>query len=126
MKTQVEQVIKNMERAQQAIINITLFSADDQNKAMYEAAYEWLESIGCKGEDQTLVTSTRQFWGFWKMEWYRLDVAFLNWSDYYDYTKMSLKEIKKVYNFYHNHQNELLQSSITQSGYHQAIKMMRS
>ncbi len=125
METQLETVKKNIARAQQAITKITLLSADDQNKAMYEAAYEWLESIGCKGDDATLVTSTRQFWGFWKMEWYRLDVAFLNWGDYYDYSKMSLKGIVNVYEFYHNSRNQLLQSSVTQSGYHQAIKKMR-
>lgn len=125
METQLEIVKKNIARAQAQITKIALISADDQNKAMYEAAYEWLESIGCHGDDQTLVTSTRQFWGFFKMEWYRLDVAFLNWGDYYDYTSMSLKDIKTVYRFYHNSRNELLQSSITQSGYHQAIKKMR-
>jgi hypothetical protein len=122
MKTEIEKLKERMARAQAIITEVTTLDADKQNKAMFEAAYEWLETIGVHGDDQTLITSARQFWGFWKMEWHRLDMLFINYFNNHD---CHARELRQMYDYIHNPRNKFLQGCITQAGYHQFIKSVR-
>jgi hypothetical protein len=121
METQIERAKLQHARTQAVIKDITGLTADEQNAMMFEKAYDWLESIGCKGDDQTMIASTRQFWGFWKCEWHRLDLLFINWWNHHDNT---LDDVA-MYEFYHNPENKFLQGAITHAGYHQLIKTIR-
>lgn len=121
METQVEAARKVFEKMQRVVTETTGLSAEEQNKLMFEAAYEWLESMGVHGDNQTLITSARQFWGFWKNEWHRLDLLFINWFN----TSACQLYNREAYDFFHNPRNKFLQGCITHAGYHQLMKTIR-
>ncbi|MCE2936663.1 MAG: hypothetical protein ACK5WO_00185 [Cyclobacteriaceae bacterium] len=104
-------------RVQARVHELTGLSPDEQNARMFEAAYEWLESIGCTGSDQTAMTSTRQFWGFFKLEWHKCDLRFINHYQRWEYYLGHAE--------WYNHFHSVGNSSFIDPhghGYHQVIK----
>lgn len=71
--TIVEQLRQRIALTQREMQAATGLNAEQQEAAMFEAAFPWLDSIGCTGADQLHMTSTREFWGFWRLEYFNID-----------------------------------------------------
>jgi len=96
---------------------ITGISEDDQFTMEFRAAFEWLNMIGCAGMDESNMTATKEFWGFWKMEWHRLNKQFL-----IEYARFNYSNPREWYEYFHSiaEYNKLLH--YTEVNYHQVIK----
>jgi hypothetical protein len=108
----------NVIRARRAVLALTGYHEDDITRLKIEKAFDWLDMIGCTGDMQTQMASTKEFWNnFWLPEWHRLDVLFLNHHAQWQYNYNH----KEWYDHFHT-SPQFMNSPIVQAGYHQVIK----
>lgn len=112
-----EMVRAMMAETRQRVTEITGISEVDQFAMEFSAAFAWLRMIGCNGASESMMTATKEFWGFWKMEWHRMNKQFL-----IEYGRFKYAEPRKWYDYFHSidDYNKLL--DYTEVNYHQVIK----
>lgn len=112
-----EMVRHMMIETRRKVREITGISENDQFDMEFRAAFEWLNMIGCAGADETNMTATKEFWGFWKMEWHRLNKQFL-----IEHARFNYPNAREMYDYFHSiaEYNKLL--DYTEINYHQVIK----
>lgn len=123
MKTVIDSIKAEMQAARERVMAITGYSEEQINDMLFESAYEWLKYQGCDDHIQLQFASTKEFWGFWKMDiWHPSDMAFLEHYRRFRYDdKLAAQH---YYQCFHYVQNSHMNSDVAAAGYHSLIKKL--
>ena len=122
MTTAIDNIKAEMQAARERVMAITGFSEEQLNDMVFESAYEWLKYQGCDDHIQLQFASTKEFWGFWKLDiWHPSDMAFLNHFRTYQYDQLTARHF---YQCFHYVQNSYMNSDVAAAGYHSLIKKL--
>lgn len=117
--TRAEQLHKEIECTTQEVMEITGLSEDEISRMVFDSAYEWLQHIGCDAYGLEHVPATKEFWSFWRHEWYKVDRNFIrHWLQYGN------ANTRQLYIHFHNasDSNEYLNSAVIHAAYHRVVK----
>ena len=120
-KSPVEAAQEDMRYTQREVRDITGISIDEQHLLMEEAAWQFLASMGCDYDMRHQFASTREFWGFWKIQWNEIDKQFVNHFIDWDY---DLSHAAGWYHSFHNVHGNPTQGARMNAAYHQLIKTL--
>ncbi len=116
MNTQEHQQL--VARTRTRVREVTKLSEEAITEMRMELAFEWLTGIGCTGDMQTQMASTKEFWySFWLPEWHRIDVLFLAHYNRFQYESHA----PYWYRYFHAG-SRYTQDALMYAGYHQVIK----
>lgn len=124
------------------IVTVTGLCIEHINEMYYEGAYDYLRNV-LMADDYGLdvLPKTSEFWAWWRTEWHRIDVIFLNNirtdmkvgkctiqspDDATHWAVYSPTDLAAHYIDYHeaNHANVYINSAVMQASYHQLIKKL--
>jgi hypothetical protein len=113
---------ERMERATRLVAEITGHNAEYQRELMFDTAFEWLQQIGLDDAAISAHTKTAQFWGFWKTEWYRVDIMFINEFNFSLEGELGSIGWKAIYSDYHNVKSEYLNHPVVRAGFNSLMR----
>jgi hypothetical protein len=114
--TQVEQQRRHMARAAVLVEEITGYDVEKQNRIMFETAFEWLEQLGMSEAEVNAHTNTKQFWGFWRTEWHRLDLMFINFFNFSIMGELGSQHWRDIYTDHHHPDGRYINHPVVRAG----------
>ena len=108
-----------MQLTGQEVQAITGLAQDDISRLQFEAAYEWLQFIGCDAYGLEHIPRTKEFWSFWRNEWYKIDREFLR-----HYLQWGYSNTREWYGWFHSvaADHDYLNSTVIHAAYHRVVK----
>lgn len=121
--TTIDSIKAQLQSTQKRVIELTGFSEEQINAMVFESAYEWLAYQGCDDHIQTQFASTKEFWGFWKLDiWHQGDLSFIAHCDRYQFDDQLTTRF--YYECYHYVNGNIANSAEATAGYHSLIKKL--
>jgi hypothetical protein len=100
---------------------LTGITEDRQNMLLFDSGYDWLElTTGNDAQALQHMPRTKEFWGFWKKTWHRVDIAFLRFV----HDAHVQNNLVDYYNHFHRitKDNAIMNGTSVQCDYHLLIK----
>lgn len=119
----IQQLHKEMELTRAQVLRLTGMRENDLNDLMIDNATEWLRLI-THNDARALefIPRTREFWGFWKKTWHKVDVAFLQLNGQCPFNRHA--EIIYCHMHRVTRDNIHMNNATTQANYHMLRSMI--
>lgn len=122
MINHIDIVRSKLEHTRKQIIEITGLTDEQLNSMMFEAGHEWLAHQGCDDHITLQFASTKEFWGFWRLDvWYPADRAFIRHILRYPHDPI---DARYWYQCFHYVTNPPMNTELAAAGYHSLIKKL--